>query len=239
MLAEASGPAISSIPALLARLVPSTPSSRAGLKCSPFWLLGLPQRTSMPPMSLGDDLRAETVIPTALIPSATPSTNVYHAHEHHHLVDTILGVLAWWFVAEAAKARSTGFPAELGKPAHLYCTYARRDTINQRSPLACRELLSPCRGALANHRRALHVPHCPGWYRGSQNSWLPAARGGSHMWTCCLAMTSLCAASLIVVDGYSTLLLALLRPNVVIPRRAAAGPHCRTADAAKRHLRCK
>ena len=53
-----------------------------------------------------------------------------------------------------------------------------------------------------------------------------------------LAMASLCAASLIVVDGYSALSLALLRSNVVIPCRAAAGPHCRTAGWAKGHLRC-
>lgn len=108
------------------------------------------------------------------------------------------------------------------------------DTISKQSPLACRELLSACRGAVANHRAALQLPGM--LYRGSQNSWPLAARGGSHQRTCGLAglaMASLCAASLSVVDGYSTLLLAQLRSNVVIPRRAAAGPHCRTAGRAK------
>ena len=51
-----------------------------------------------------------------------------------------------------------------------------------------------------------------------------------------LAMASLCTASLIVVDGYSALSLALLRSNVVIPRRAAASPHCRTAERGQEAL---
>lgn len=140
-------------------------------------------------------------------------------------------------MAEAAKARSTGFPhyqTSLQKPADVYVHGRGDDTISKQSPLACRELLSACRGAVANHRAALQLPGM--LYRGSQNSWLLAARGGSHHRTCGfagLAMASLCAASLSVVDGYSTLLLAQLRSNVVIPRRAAAGPHCRTAGRPK------
>jgi hypothetical protein len=99
---------------------------------------------------------------------------------------------------------------------------------------------SCCRRAGGHSRITAQRCKCPGWYRGSQNSWLLAARGGGSGSQRSLAAlgppcpaSSLCAASLGVVDGYSTLSLALHRSNVVIPRRAAAGPLCRTARAVR------
>lgn len=61
-------------------------------------------------------------------------------------------------MAEAAKARSTGFPLYkqgLYKPADLYVHGRRNDTISKQSPLACRELPSDVQMSLANHCAAL------------------------------------------------------------------------------------
>lgn len=72
---------------------------------------------------------------------------------------TVLDELAWCAVAEAAKARSTGFTLQQAYKNRLTCSYmsARDTAISKQSPLACRELLSVCRGVLANHCAALQM----------------------------------------------------------------------------------